>query len=174
MAEPVGGYLIRQFDLAWMLASYHLESLTTEECLWRPASRGLHVTRNAEGVWVADWPDHEGYDLGPPSAAWTTWHMIYWWSTVLDHSFGEARLTREQVAWPGTADGVRSRLDTLHSEWRAAIVALDDDALASKERTRWPLTDRPLGDVVAWATVELTKNAAELGSLRFLYGARSA
>jgi len=29
--------------------------------------------------------------------------------------------------------------------------------------------DRPFGDVLAWANVELTKNAAELGYARFLH-----
>jgi hypothetical protein len=71
----VGGYLLRQFDIAWMLASYHLDGLTTEECLWRPARRGLHVHQGPDGAWRGEWPEHEGYDLGPPSIAWTTWHM---------------------------------------------------------------------------------------------------
>jgi len=32
--------LRRQFEIAWALTSYHLNGLTTEECLWRPASVG--------------------------------------------------------------------------------------------------------------------------------------
>src|SRR5690606_6969192 len=73
--------------------------------LWRPAARGLHVHQLPDGRWQAGWPDHEGYDLGPSSIAWLTWHMVFWWSMVLDHSFGEARLSREDVVWPGSADG---------------------------------------------------------------------
>jgi hypothetical protein len=34
------GYLLRQFDTAWKLARHHLDGLTTEECLWRPARPG--------------------------------------------------------------------------------------------------------------------------------------
>src|SRR5690606_41348743 len=65
--------------------------------LWRPAARGLHVHQLPDGRWQAGWPDHEGYDLGPSSIAWLTWHLVFWWSMVLDHSFGEARLSREDV-----------------------------------------------------------------------------
>lgn len=165
------GYLVRQLDMAWKLASYHLDGLDTEECLWRPAPVGLHVHRDVDGRWRADWPESEGYDIGPPSIAWLTWHMGFWWSMVLDHSFGDGTLAREQVAWPGDADAVRAWLGRLHGEWRAAIELLDDDALRATERTRWPFTGRPFGDVVAWANVELVKNAAEIGYARFLHGA---
>ena len=156
-----------------MLTRYHLEGLTTEECLWRPAAVGLQVRRSADGGWRADWPDHEGYDLGPSSIAWTTWHMIFWWSMVLDHSFGSGTLTREEVLWPGNADGVRTALAELHQRWRSAIEGLSDEDLGSPTRTRWPFSERPFGDVIAWANLELAKNAAELGYARFLYAARA-
>lgn len=173
MADEIRGVLLRQFETAWELTKYHLEGLTTEECLWRPASRGLHVHRTPEGLWRAEWPEHEGYDLGPPSIAWVTWHLGFWWSMVIDHSFGEATLTREDVLWPGDADGVRAWLGRLQGEWRGALEKLSDDDLRSDQRTRWPLQGRPFADIVAWATVELTKNAAEIGYARFLHGVRS-
>lgn len=89
--------LLRQLDTAWKLASHHLDGLSTEECLWRPARAGLHVQPDAGGRWRADWPAHEGYDLGPPSIAWITWHIGFWWSMALDHSFGAGTLARETV-----------------------------------------------------------------------------
>lgn len=166
------GYLLRQLETAWMLTSYHLDGLTTDECLWRPAAKGLHVHRVAEG-WRADWPDREGYDIGPPSIAWLTWHIGFWWSMVHDHSFGAATLSREDVVWPGTADAVRAWLGRLHGDWRAALEKLTDEDLRSTERTRWPLPpDRPFGDVIAWANIELMKNASEIGYARFLHGSR--
>jgi hypothetical protein len=110
MTDEARGYLVRQYEMAWMLASYHLDGLTTAECLWRPARAGLHVHQRPDGSWRADWPEHEGYDLGPPSIAWITWHMGFWWSTVLDHWRGDGTLAREDVAWPGDADGVREWL----------------------------------------------------------------
>ena len=172
-ADAARGYLLRQFDTSWRLASVHLDGLTTEECLWRPAPAGLHVHPLPGGRWRADWPSHEGYDLGPPSIAWTTWHVGLWWSMALDHAFGAGTLGREAVLWPGTADGVRAWLGGLHAEWRARLERLTPGELGSAERTRWPFRDRPFGDVVAWATVELTKNAAEIGYARFLYAVRA-
>lgn len=170
--DDLPDFFIRQLDTAWMLASYHLETLTTEECLWQPASRGLHVHRAADGTWRADWPESESYDIGPPSIAWLTWHLGFWWSLVLDHSFADATLTREDVPWPGDANRAKDWIAGLHDRWREKIVALSAEDLRSSDRTRWPFADRPFGDVVAWANVELTKNAAEIGYARFLYAAR--
>jgi len=173
MADEARDYLLRQFETAWRLTSFHLDGLATEECVWRPAREGLHVHRGPDGRWRADWPDREGYDLGPPSIAWLTWHLGFWWSMVLDHSFGDGALSREHVLWPGDADEVRAWLGRLHGEWRAVLERVTADDLRSTLRTRWPFQDRPFGDVVAWVNVELTKNAAEIGYARFLYAVRA-
>lgn len=171
--NPLRDCLLRQFDTAWTLTRYHLDGLTTQECLWQPAVRGLHVHAEAGQSWRVDWPESEGYEIGPASIAWLTWHMIFWWSMALDHSFGTASLARERIAWPGTADGVRQELDKLHGSWRSALADLDDTDLLSMRRTRWPMRDRPFCDVVAWANIELMKNAAEIGYARFLYATRT-
>lgn len=171
-STEAGGYLARQFDTAWRLAKFHIDGLTTEECLWRPADQGLHVHRLSDGSWRADWPEHERYDLGPPSIAWLTWHVRFWWSMVLDHSFGNKSLTREAVSWPGGAHEVRECLAGLQDQWRAVLGQLTDESLRSARQTAWPFQDRPFGDVVAWVNVELTKNAAEIGYARFLYARR--
>jgi len=172
MTDEARRYLVRQFETAKKLLDFHLDGLTTEECLWRPAQQGLHVHRTAEGHWRADWPDHEGYDLGPPSIAWVTWHVGFWASLVLDHSFGDATLTREKIHWPGNADDVRAWIHRLLTDWRAAIEQIREEELQSTERTRWPFQGRPFGDVIAWVNVELVKNAAEIGYARFLHAAR--
>ena len=174
MTDTLRETLLKQYDTAWKLAQHHLDGLTTDECLWRPAERGLHVSERPDGTWQADWPTHEGYDLGPSSMAWVTWHIGFWWSMVLDHSFAAGALTREKVAWPGTADGVRLWLSGFDVEWRTRITALDDEAWKATTNTHWPFADRPFADVVAWANVELTKNASELGMLRFLHAAKRA
>lgn len=93
---------------------------------------------------------------------------------VLDHSFGDGTLSREQVVWPGNADYVREWLGRLQREWRAVLAHVTDDDLRSTRRTRWPFRDRPFGDVIAWVNIELTKNAAEIGYARFLYAVREA
>lgn len=172
MADSFPGVLIRQHDLAWKLAACHLDGLTTDECLWRPAARGLHVWRQADGVWRPDWPERESYDIGPPSIGWLTWHLGFWWSMVLDHSFAAGELGREAIAWPGDALAVRAWIAGLQADWRRHLAALPEAEWSARRRTRWPFQDRPFADVVAWANVELAKNAAEIGHGRFLYAVR--
>jgi hypothetical protein len=127
----------------------------------------------ADGNWLADWPDRESYDLGPASIAWLTWHLGFWWSMVLDHSFGEARLERANVSWPGESEAVHRWITGLRDRWWSRLEALTDSDLQATDRTRWPFQQRPFGDVVAWVNLELTKNAAEIGYVRFLHAVRS-
>jgi hypothetical protein len=174
MANGTRELLLRQLEIAWALTSYHLDGLTTDECLWRPAAKGLHVKPDAQGAWRAEWPEHEGYDLGPPSIAWTTWHIGFWWSMVLDQSFGNGTLERGAVTWPGTAEEAVEWIKGLHGEWRKKVEGLTEEDLQSTARTRWPFQDKPFADVVAWANIELTKNASEIGYARFLYAVRPA
>lgn len=167
------GALSRQHDTAWKLLDFHLSDLTDAECLWRPTPQGLHVFPDV-GVWRAGWPESEGYDQGPPSIGWLTWHIGFWWSTVLDRCFGSGSLRREDVFWPGTADGVREWLDGLHREWTLRLSDLTDEQLASTDLTRWPLQDRPFAELWGWLNLELMKNAAEIGYCRFLYHGRGS
>jgi len=166
-------YLSRQFEIAWKLTNYHFTGLTTEECLWQPAPQGLHVYQNSDAIWRADWPDREGYDIGPASIAWLTWHLGFWWSMTLNHSFGDGTLTREAVTWPGNADDVREWISQLCKKWQTVLDQVADTDLRSTQRTRWPFQDRPFGDVVAWVNIELMKNAAEIGYARFIYAVRA-
>ena len=64
-------------------------------------------------------------------------------------------------------------LNELQQKWRAALHKLTDADLRSADRTRWPFRDRPLGDLVRWVNIELTKNAAEIGCAPFLYAVRA-
>ncbi|MEH6714604.1 DinB family protein [Parasphingorhabdus flavimaris] len=161
--------LTRQYDMAAKLMHFHLEGLTTDECLWRPAPRGPGVHARPDGKWIADWPDREDYAIGPPTISWITWHIGYWLTMVLDHSFGSALQRRETIFWPGDADRTVDWIDDLEGQWRARMEKLDEADLLSSDKANWPFQDRPLADVVAWSTVELTKNASEIGYTRFLY-----
>lgn len=172
MVDETRRLLLRQLDIAWSLTEFHLTGLDTDECLWRPAQAGLHIHK-VDDAWHADWPEHEGYSLGPPSIAWVTWHIGFWWSMTLNHSFGGRDLRREDVRWPGSADGARAWIGGLHSEWREALGRTPDGDLHSNRLTRWPFTERPFADVAAWVNVELMKNAAEIGYARFLHATRS-
>jgi hypothetical protein len=160
--------LVQQLAVAWQLTTYHLENLTTRECLRRPAEQGLHVRRRDDGAWLADWPEQEGYDLGPSSIGWMTWHLGFWWSMALDHNFGTRTLTRERIVWPGDAEGVRGWISGLHSRWSGTLSAQSDADLATTTGVNWPFDGRTRADLFAWANTELTKSAAEIGYARFL------
>ena len=173
MSKPdeIAKLLLRQHETAWRLAAYHLEGLSTDECLWRPGPKGLHVIFDDDMAWRGEWPEHEGYDLGPPSIAWLLWHMTYWWSMVVDHSFGDASLDRHRISCPPDAEAMAAELTSRHRDWVHRISDLDDRELLAPERTCWPFQDRPFADVVGWVNVELVKNAAEIGYARFMYAA---
>lgn len=160
-----------QFDICWQMLEYHLGDLKDDECLWRPSSKGLHVN-NEFGVWKADWPENEDYDMGPSSIAWITWHIIFWWSMVLDYSFGEGTLTQEDIHWPGNMTDVREKIKKLHDDWKNILNTLSEDELLSCEKTRWPFEERPMYELAAWLNLELMKNASEIGCGRFLYASR--
>ncbi|CAG7614127.1 DinB family protein [Paenibacillus allorhizosphaerae] len=160
-----------QFQISWKLLEIHLTDLNDEEYHWRPASKGLHVS-NASGVWRADWPESEAYDIGPASIAWLTWHITFWWSMVLDHSFGNGTLTREEVHCPGNIKDTTATIFHFRDKWQAAVAELSDDELLSSERTRWPFNDKSFHELAAWLNLELMKNASEIGYCRFLYASQ--
>lgn len=168
METEVRSALNLQFDIACQLLDIHFSELKIDECMWRPAKKGLHVVKKS-GVWQADWPECENYDIGPASIAWISWHIIYWWSMVLDHSFGEGKLTRANVFWPGSVEETTSKVYQLRDEWRERVDKLSNEDLKSNEFTQWPFKDRPFYELVAWLNVELTKNVSEIGYCRFLY-----
>jgi hypothetical protein len=132
------------------------------------------VQQAPDGRWQADWPEEEAYSLGPPSIAWLSWHIDFWWSMTLNHHAGDGTLRREDVAWPGSAEGVRSVLSARRAEWLDLLEPPAGSGRQVPREARWPFADRPFADVVAWLNLELMKNAAEIGNTRFLYGVRSA
>lgn len=160
-----------QLQISWQLLDIHLTDLKDEEYHWRPAARGLHVS-NESGIWRADWPESEAYDIGPANIAWLTWHIMYWWSMALDHSFGNGTLSREDVSCPGNIKETRETITHLRSKWDAEVAKLSDDELLSSEQTRWPFKDMPFHKLAGWLNLELMKNAAEIGYCRFLYASQ--
>lgn len=165
--------LARQFDNAWGLLALHLDGLDDKTILWRPAAVGMHVYESDDGLWRAEWPEHEDYTVGPPSIAWLTWHIGFWLTMVLDHTFEGGTCTRESVVWPGSALLTRRWLDDLRQQWVVARDGLDGTQMADRLLAKWPFRARPFSDVVAWVNAELMKNAAEIGFVRFLYAARA-
>jgi hypothetical protein len=164
--------LIFQLDISWQLLEYHFTGLEEEECLWKPSAKGLHVNKK-QGIWCADWPDSEAYEIGPSSIAWITWHITFWWSMVFDYSFSKGALTRETVPWPGSFIEARDKIIQLHDEWRTILETMSEEELLSSGRTRWPFEGKPFYELAAWLNLELMKNASEIGYGRFLYASRN-
>lgn len=169
--DDLRGMLQSQLETSWKLLDFHLTDLSDEECLWLPAGRGLQVV-NVAGSWIAEWPETEAYTIGPASIGWLTWHIGFWWSMALDHSFGDGGLRREDVTWPGAAEPARAWLTKLHDEWEIAFSSLSQAELVSADRTRWPFSGEPFYRLAGWLNLELMKNAAEIGYCRFYYAAR--
>lgn len=170
--NPLKEMLQFQFDISWQLLDYHLENIEYEEVLWKPSKNSLHVYKKG-GEWTADWPEAETYDIGPASIAWTTWHILFWWSMVFDYSFEEGTLTKEEVKWPGNIKSVKQELQLLHEKWSALLKTITTEELLSKDNTNWPFEDLPFHHLAGWLNVELMKNASEIGSVRFMYASRT-
>jgi hypothetical protein len=163
--------IINQLNISWSLLEYHFKNLSDEECLWRPRPNGLYI-QQTDGNWTEEWPEQESYDLGPPNIAWLTWHIIFWWSMTLNHSFGDGTLRREDVLWPGTADAAKQVISRLYCQWTERLTALSDEDWLSQKYVQWPFKDKPFYELAAWLNVELMKNASELGCCRFLYATK--
>lgn len=168
MAEELWGtipMLTHQLRVTWGLASA-IEGVTDEEALWCPSSESWTVRQGDDGRWHADWEEPEPWPAPMTSLAWVQWHVIWWWSTVIDRSFGDGRLQREEVTWPGAAEA-HATIDGLRLRWLDLLGSLTEADLAGNDLTRWPYTDgRPFGIVVDWVNIELMKNVAEMCALR--------
>lgn len=162
--------LRQQAHVAWTLCEYHLDGLDDAECRWEPAVGAWTVRQNGSGVWLPDWVEPEPDPPPATSIGWLTWHLGFWMSMVYDHAFGGRRLTRQDVAWPGGADAAVEWIRGCYRRWTDAVGSLTEADLDDTARGGWPYTDgRPFGYFLAWFSVELTKNAAEIGQLRTLH-----
>lgn len=160
-----------QFDLTWMLArDFHLPHLTDEGCLWEPVAGSWSVRRSPGGEWTHDWSDVEPTPAPTVTVGWITWQMIWWWSGLIAASKGQKPMSHEEVLWPGSAQGVRQRLEELAEEWSRTIAGLSDLELERPIDYMWS-EPQPMRIVVAWANSELMKNIAEMGILRHQFEA---
>lgn len=163
-----------QLDISWSLLSLHLSALNDEMCLWEPAP-GAWTVRPRDGRWIADLVLPEPDPPPTTTIGWVTWHIGWWWTGAHAHTFGPGRGEKldmielaKTVDWPGNTKAVAAWLSGLREQWVQEIENLTEDEL--KQPVAW--FDQPLSHVLAWANVELMKNAAEIGQLRLLYGAR--
>lgn len=163
--------IVSQFEVSWKLLEIHLSDLDDEECIWKSSKKGLFMNKIAN-TWKPDWPETEAYDIGPPNIAWITWHIIFWWSMVIDYSFGKATLKLEDIQWPGNIAATKDKITNLRNQWMEFINKMPDEELYVSKHTHWPFTDKPFYEVISWLNIELMKNAAEIGYCRFLYASQ--
>lgn len=164
--------LLQQFEISWQLLSYHLNGLMIGECLWQPTERGIVLTKINDTTYKGNFPETEGYEVGAPNIAWLTWHIDFWWSMVLNHSFGDGTLNSDMVEWKPSVIDIKSRFEALKDEWIQCITNLSVADLNAPTLSRYPIVGCPFTDIIAWLNVELMKNASEIGYIRFLYAGR--
>lgn len=158
-----------QFDLAWALGDLHLSALTEDDFLWEPAPLVWTVHPGEDGRWRPDWADAEPDPIPVPTIAWLTWHILWWWSTALDHLAGAPARDHTDVTWPGP-DAVVTHLRAMAGDWRSMLACLDP---AAPSEFPWGAgTDHTAAHTALWVNVELTKNISEIGQLRLLRAAR--
>mgnify|MGYP001244314472 CR=1 FL=1 len=164
-----------QLDVALSLLELHLQDLTDHECLWEPGTPCWTVRRRSDGRWHVD-PPGPATSAVVTSIGWSIWHVGYWWSQTYVDTFGSGPRRRpEEVCWPGDADLAVEWLSRLATRWTRALESLDDADLESTARSAWFLRGtRPLGYLLAWTNLELTRSATEIGAIRRLYACRHA
>ena len=161
-----------QFEFAWSLAELHLAALVEDDFLWEPAALCWTVRQDDAGVWRPDWTEVEPDPVPVPTIAWLTWHIDYWWTAAMDAVAGGAPRDPSAVTWPGDGAAAVSRLRDLAARWSKMLADMTDQDLTAPTQFPWSLNaGRTVADTILWATVELTKNVAELGQLRLLRAA---
>ncbi|GMA08325.1 hypothetical protein GCM10025886_14760 [Tetragenococcus halophilus subsp. flandriensis] len=154
-----------QFDISKKLLEYHLDSLSQDEYLWRSPNCGLYI-QEIDGRWYANFPEHENYDLGTPSVAWTLWHITFWWEMVFNHSFGDGKLTKEDINVYEDVESVKENINSLIERWQEKLDSVTEEELYSK----FPFSNEvEFHKLASWLNLELMKNASEIGYVRFEY-----
>ena len=160
----------RQFDVAWALTELHLAALVEDDFLWEPADLCWTVRRDTSGSWRADFAEVEPDPVPVPTIGWLTWHVDFWWSAAIAAREGQPVPDPASITWPGNGAAAVARIRELAQHWRNTLSQSDFTAAAAFP---WGAdAGRTVADTVLWVTVELTKNAAEIGQLRLLRAAR--
>ncbi|GIN74196.1 hypothetical protein J14TS2_46710 [Bacillus sp. J14TS2] len=158
-----------QFSISKQLLEYHLATLEQEEYRWCSPNAGLYIQEKA-GKWHVDLPDSEAYHIGTPSIAWTLWHITFWWEMVLDHSFGEGTLTKEDIKVHEHVESVKNAIHLLMEKWENILDNLKEEDLYSTSYSKFPFNNEvEFHQLASWLNLELMKNTAEIGYVRFEY-----
>lgn len=109
--------LLKQFDISWQLLNYHLKDLSIEECLWQPTEKGFFLIKVDDNNYKGSFPVSESYNIGAPNIAWLTWHIDYWWSMVINHTFGNATLDADMIEWNPSIPDIQRKFYELKNNW---------------------------------------------------------
>jgi hypothetical protein len=153
-----------QFRMSWSLArDFHLSRVTDEVCAWMPHPNAFTVRRQGDGSWRGDWGEPPEGEPWAVSVSWLTWHLQLWLTQALAEVAMTEVPTPHDVQWPATAGGVVAELDQLATDWTLLLASLTPGELDRPTTFPWS-NPRPLHRLVAWANMEMMKNAAELGA----------
>ena len=90
---------------------------------------------------------------------------------ALDHNFGNGKITKEDITWPGSIEEAKAAIKSLHDRWTARLSEMTNEQFLSKKYAKWPFDNRNFADIALCLNGEFMKNTAEIGSGRFLYAA---
>lgn len=89
---------------------------------------------------------------------------------VLDYSFGEGKLTQENIKVHPDVESVKTAIRSLIAKWEDILDNLKEEELYSKAYTAFPFNNEvAFHQLASWLNLELMKNAAEIGYVRFEY-----
>ncbi|MFX0537884.1 DinB family protein [Ornithinimicrobium sp. Y1847] len=151
--------LQNQLDIMWRFAEqFVLDDVTDELALWEP-SMNVCTVRQADGRWMADWPDEDNPPLPDVTIGWLLWHIEWWWTDTISRVEGDGPISPEEHVWSGGTAGVAAA----KRRWDQVLAAPDLDL---DRAVSWLLPEpQPLWRVAAWVNVEFTKNLAEINQL---------
>jgi len=164
--------LLRQLDTSYEALTARLAGLTDEEYRWEPVP-GCVTLVERDGRWQ---PVRGNPPSDPPpftTLARRLGHVSV--ECVLmrwEYTFGDRKLTLEDIDYGGTAAEALSLLDEAFTKWRTGLAGLRDadlDVVGLSTMPRGLDPTLPFGDILWWNNRELIHHGAEIAMLRDLW-----
>ena len=150
-----------------------MAGLTDEEYFWEPVPGCWSVRPLADGRWMVDvqlpHPD-------PPPVTTIAWRLCHVGGGVLASRnakhFGAGTFDVRTHHYPASASEAIAWIEREYAIWKAGVLALDDEELATPVGAKEPFPDVPMATLVLHINREFIHHAAEVALLRDLYRAR--
>ncbi|NDL60391.1 DinB family protein [Phytoactinopolyspora mesophila] len=162
---------------------------TDGEYLWDPVPGSWSVRRKEDGpgpgatvlVGAGEWGRDGGrpHPYPPPitTIAWRMHHLTEMLLGRADWTVGDHSFTESEMIVSGDAASAITSLEEAIVSWRAALTAVDDDALDAVGHSTYPDggdAEEPFLEIVWWVNQEVLHHGAEIALLRDLYRASAA